>query len=132
MKQGDLLSAFLNVDDEEEDFEEMMNSPNLTQAQRDQLPLMQMLRQNALDDKKEKEDFKKIYTLKDEDYDRLTDYITLPLNPPLAINRQKKSYEYDHIDKVIVQEFSFNPNTVSYEDLIRLGISPRAAKGLIK
>jgi competence ComEA-like helix-hairpin-helix protein len=78
------------------------------------------------------EDFKKIYTLKNEDYNRLADYITLPLNPPLAINRRKKSYEYDHVDKVIATEFSFNPNTVSYDDLIRLGISSRAAKGLIK
>ncbi len=78
------------------------------------------------------EDFKKIYTLKSEDYERLTDYITLPLNPPLAIKRKKKSYEYDHVDKVIVQEFTFNPNTASYEDLVRLGISSRAAKGLIK
>lgn len=79
-----------------------------------------------------KEDFKKIYTLKDEDYNRLTDYITLPLNPPLVINWRKKSYEYDHVDKVIATEFSFNPNTASYEDLVRLGISSRAAKGLIK
>ncbi|MGK0363999.1 MAG: competence ComEA-like helix-hairpin-helix protein, partial [Saprospiraceae bacterium] len=79
-----------------------------------------------------KEDFKKIYTLKSEDYERLKNYISIPDNHPIAQVRQKKSYEYDHVDKVIAQEFSFDPNTVSYEDLIRLGISSRAAKGLIK
>ena len=79
-----------------------------------------------------KEDFKKIYTLKSEDYERLKDYVSIPDNRPIAQARQKKSYEYDQIDKVIVQEFSFNPNTASYEDLIRLGLSSRAAKGLIK
>jgi len=79
-----------------------------------------------------KEDFKKIYTLKSEDYERLEDYISIPDNRQFTQIQPEKSYEYDHIDKVIVQEFSFNPNTVSYEDLIRLGISSRAAKGLIK
>ena len=79
-----------------------------------------------------KEDFKKIYTLKSEDYQRLENYISIPDNRPIAQARKKKSYEYNQVDKVIVQEFSFNPDTASYEDLVRLGISPRAAKGLIK
>ncbi len=78
------------------------------------------------------EDFKKIYTLKSEDYERLKNYISIPDNRPIAQRQKKKSYEYDHVDKVIVQEFSFNPNTASYEDLVRLGLSSRAAKGLIK
>lgn len=78
-----------------------------------------------------KEDFKKIYTLKTEDYKRLEAYISIPTEHSLAQNYQKKSYEYDQVDAVIVQEFSFNPNTVSYEDLIRLGIKPHAAKGLL-
>lgn len=79
-----------------------------------------------------KEDFKKIYTLKDEEYKRLENYISIPNNRQIAKANKKKSYEYNQVDKVIAQEFSFNPNTVSYEDLIRLGISSRAAKGLIK
>lgn len=79
-----------------------------------------------------KEDFKKIYTLKPEDYERLEKYISIPDNRPIAQHQKKKSYEYDAVDKVIATEFIFNPNTVSYEDLIRLGIKPRAAKGLIK
>ena len=78
------------------------------------------------------EDFKKIYTLNSEDYERLENYISIPDSRPIAKARKKKSYEYDQIDKVIVQEFTFNPNTASYEDLVRLGLSSRAAKGLIK
>lgn len=78
-----------------------------------------------------KADFKKIYTLSEEDYRRLSNYIDLPELASKTKKKITKSFTYDHPDKVIIQEFDFDPNTASYEDLVRLGIPSRTAKGLV-
>ena len=76
-----------------------------------------------------KEDFKKIYGLSAQDYLRLENYIEINLP-------QKKfpqdAYEEKKNPKRIFETFDFDPNSVSPENLRRLGFSKRAANNLIK
>lgn len=81
---------------------------------------------------RKKTDFKRIYSLSEGDYLRLEKYITLPNQQTAEYRPRKKTFDYDYTDKVIVQEFAFDPNTAAYEDLVRLGIPARTARGLIK
>ncbi len=77
-----------------------------------------------------KEDFKKVYGIKENDYTRLEPYIQIE-------NTQKKYFKkemYNQKTKVIVslERFEFDPNQVSKTDLLKLGFSERAANNLIK
>lgn len=79
-----------------------------------------------------KEDFKRIYTLAEVDYLRLLPYIDIPQKKKYPQKKYNKPSEYQQENAVIVQEFNFDPNTINYEDLRRLGMSDRFAKSLIK
>lgn len=69
------------------------------------------------------EDFQKIWSLQKEDYERLLPYIRIetekgkPANP-VAVSR---AYEL----------FSFNPNTATEQDLLRLGLPPGTVRSIL-
>lgn len=71
------------------------------------------------------QDFKKIYTLSDSDYKRLSPYINLPT----------KDFGESHKEEIIehkeIELFHFNPNTASKADFERLGLSARTAQSII-
>lgn len=70
------------------------------------------------------EDFKKIYTLSDADYERLSPYIQMgDDNMRLKPNQAEKTGES--------QVFNFDPNTVTEDELIRLGIPKWAVSRVI-
>lgn len=69
-----------------------------------------------------KEDFKKIYGIKDADYERLKDYIVLGDNQQWD---EKKRSDFDN-EEVVIELFEFDPNTVLKEDLKRLGLTAKA------
>jgi DNA uptake protein ComE-like DNA-binding protein len=72
---------------------------------------------------KKKADFKKIYKLKEEDYDRLAPYIQI----------ESIKYSPKPIKKgQTLKPFVFNPNTVTQQDLLQLGLSDRVAQNLLK
>jgi len=73
-----------------------------------------------------KEDLKKIYGIRDTDYERLKDYIVL------EDIHQKNEIKGSHFEEeVIVELFEFDPNTISREDLKRLGLSKKAINIMI-
>ncbi len=78
---------------------------------------------------RKKEDFKKSYSVTDEMYKKLEDYIVIPEENKAFPNKKRgKKFE----ENLPAEEFLFDPNTASLDDLIRLGISKRTAKGLVK
>lgn len=73
-----------------------------------------------------KKDVLKIYGFEEELYDKLANYIQFP---------EKKSYaKKDKFAKeeVVVEYFPFDPNVVSYDELLKLGLSSKTAAILIK
>lgn len=76
---------------------------------------------------KRKEDLKKIYTLSDEDYQRLFPYVEI------AKERKNKNFEYParKVKKAAYSSFPFDPNTVDYTSLLQLGFSTYAADNLL-
>jgi len=65
------------------------------------------------------EDFKKIYTLSDTDYERLLPYIKLGAGGgEYADNHNPLSKK----EPLIVQEFNFDPNTVTEAEMLQLGL----------
>lgn len=65
------------------------------------------------------EDFKKIYTLSDTDYERLLPYIKLGADiGEYADNRNQSSKK----ELLVVQEFNFDPNTVTEAEMLQLGL----------
>lgn len=76
---------------------------------------------------KKKEDLKKVYGLQEEDYEKLENYINIP-----STSLPKKAGFIPKENRIATkEEFQFDPNTVTFEDLLRLGISPKTAKGLV-
>lgn len=74
------------------------------------------------------EDFKKIYTLSEEDYNRLKSYVELPSAAATA------SYQKDDIEAAVTtpaETFAFDPNTTSLEDFVRLGLTEKTAKSIL-
>lgn len=65
------------------------------------------------------EDFKKIYTLSDADYDRLLPYIQLEESGPRLYADQ---YDRSKKEKMPVQSFNFDPNTATEAELLQLGL----------
>lgn len=76
-----------------------------------------------------KEDFKKVYTITEVDYERVKDFIRIAPTPKTE-NKKAKPAE----SKILpaIERFEFNPNLASKEDLLRLGFSNRAANNLLK
>lgn len=70
---------------------------------------------------KTKEDFKKVYTLKDAEYLKLSSFIDIPASYKKFKEKETKEIEY----------FSFDPNTASKESLNKLGLQPRVVQTLI-
>ncbi len=69
-----------------------------------------------------KEDFKKIYGLTTEDYNRLVSFIDIP----------GKEATPAYPKKPVPELFHFNPNTATKEVFTRLGLSPKIAGNIIK
>ena len=65
------------------------------------------------------EDFKKIYTLSDADYERLLPYIRMEENDPRLYTDQ---YGQSSTEKVPIQQFNFDPNTATEAELLLLGV----------
>ena len=72
-----------------------------------------------------KEDFKKIYSISDADYNRLAPYIRLG---------EKKHFKKEKIQKEneVITLFEFNPNTATLEEFTQLGLSVKVAKTIVK
>lgn len=67
-----------------------------------------------------KKDLLKIYGFEEDLYQKLENYIVFP---------DKKAYANE---KVVVEYFNFDPNTVSYAELLKLGLTSKTASILIK
>jgi len=76
------------------------------------------------------EDFKKIYGLKDSDYERLKDYIQIKSTTKETPGSYKKAQETEAPPAMTF--FKFDPNLVSKDDLRQLGFPERAANNLLK
>ncbi|MFK7946433.1 MAG: helix-hairpin-helix domain-containing protein [Saprospiraceae bacterium] len=74
------------------------------------------------------QDFKKIYTLSDSDYNRLSSYINIPTNDSDFGESHKKEKV---VENRVVELFEFNPNIASKSDFERLGLSSRTAQSII-
>jgi competence protein ComEA len=72
------------------------------------------------------EDFKKIYTLKADDYQRLLPFIQMENSNQNNYTAAKETKPNQPIEL-----FSFNPNTTSQTDFERLGLSPKTAQSII-
>ena len=72
-----------------------------------------------------KADFKKIYTLKTEDYNRLEAYIRIEASENMATSDIRA-------EKVNNEKFFFDPNTASEEALQRLGFSRASINNMLK
>ncbi len=73
-------------------------------------------------------DFKKIYTLKDEDFNRLQSFITI----------ENQNNNYQKTEKVeteavqqVVELFEFNPNDATKADFEKLGLSGKTAQSIL-
>lgn len=73
------------------------------------------------------EDFKKIYTLSEEDYERLLPYITInePIRQEYGLNDSKKI-------ETVVQLFAFDPNQASKQQFIELGLPEWLSNRIVK
>lgn len=75
-----------------------------------------------------KEDFKKIYGVSEAEYERLENYIVLDENYP----EDESGKAPDETEAEASYElFEFDPNTVSEDELRRLGLSPKAIKTMM-
>jgi competence ComEA-like helix-hairpin-helix protein len=72
------------------------------------------------------QDFKKIYTLKADDYQRLLPFIQMEKSNQNSYTATKETKP-----AIIVELFSFDPNTASKTDFERLGLSPKTAYSII-
>lgn len=69
------------------------------------------------------EDFKKLYTLRPEDYERLVPYISIP--------GQGGGGGFPSENTPPVELFRFDPNMATKDELVRLGLSPRMAQTVL-
>lgn len=72
-------------------------------------------------------DFKKLYTLRPEDYERLAPFIDIPTEEANSstVNFEKPA------EPLEVEHFHFDPNTASKEDFLRLGLPGRTAHSIL-
>lgn len=73
------------------------------------------------------EDFKKIYTLSEEDYQRLASYIQLPS----TTNTSTSTVVETAAANISVETFVFDPNTASREDFLRLGLTEKTSQSIL-
>jgi competence ComEA-like helix-hairpin-helix protein len=78
-----------------------------------------------------KEDLQKIYTLKNEDYERLAPYIRIGNKQPAFQNKQYYTTSTVRAEKV-AEPFSFDPNTASREELMKLGLPRWISDNVVK
>ncbi|HFC00591.1 MAG TPA: helix-hairpin-helix domain-containing protein, partial [Phaeodactylibacter sp.] len=78
-----------------------------------------------------KEDFKKVYGLKNTDYERLVDFIQIKKNnfPKSKFSENKIPVSYD---SPTIRPTAFDPNTASKKILVQNGIPPQVASTIIK
>ena len=78
-----------------------------------------------------KEDFKKVYGLKNSDFERLKSFIQIEKKEnnfqPFAKNKTPKSY-----DTPIINHIAFDPNTADVNTLLQNGIPQQVANTIIK
>lgn len=91
-----------------------------------------------------KEDLKKIYGLKEQDYDRLAPFIKLPEKGNykdkyrkntsgksyLKKEKQQATFEENTVEQIVLSPF--NPNELTQEKAIQLGLSPKVGKTIEK
>ncbi len=78
-----------------------------------------------------KEDFKKIYTLNDSDYQRLLPFIQLENASAFANNYEKSKDAKKTNSAKVVEYFRFNPNTATAADFEKLGLTARTAQSIV-
>lgn len=78
-----------------------------------------------------KEDLQKIYTLKEEDYERLAPYIRIGNKQPTFQNKQYYTTSATSA-KQVPEPFSFDPNTASREELMQLGLPRWISDNVVK
>ncbi|MCO6490319.1 MAG: helix-hairpin-helix domain-containing protein [Phaeodactylibacter sp.] len=76
------------------------------------------------------EDLRKLYTLSEEDYERLAPYVRLPA-PASAPARQVKLERETSFPPPLLP-FPFDPNTATREELLRLGLPERLAGNILR
>jgi len=82
-----------------------------------------------------KEDLKKIYGLSNSEYNRIESYIKLPKqqnNFSKPATQQAVAKVAESAPKSTAVLFNFDPNTLTYEQALQLGLSRKAAKNLRK
>ena len=77
-----------------------------------------------------KEDFKKVYGIKDADYEQLAPYILIPKNKLRPIKKKSPTVVEKNKKKTLTP-FLFNPNTASKQDLLNLGLSSKVAQTIL-
>jgi len=77
-----------------------------------------------------KEDFKKVYGIKEQDYKRLFPYIQIENTQKNYTEKEKSNQAAEVL--ISIERFEFDPNQASKVDLRKLGFSERAANNLIK
>ena len=70
------------------------------------------------------ESFKKIWGLKEADYNRLKDYINLE---SVSYAKKYDNYQKKEIEEVVVEYNNFDPNLASIDDLLKVGIPKKTA-----
>lgn len=76
------------------------------------------------------ESLAKIYTLSEEDYERVAPYIQITGKAkPVAYRSRNHQYEDDRPAPVL---FAFDPNTATAADFEKLGLSSRIARNIVK
>lgn len=81
----------------------------------------------------EKEDLQKIYTLRNEDYERLEPYISIGKEQTFNNHKHKQHYTKTYVEGERAAElFSFDPNIASREELIQLGLPGWISDNIIK
>lgn len=76
-----------------------------------------------------KEDFKKVYGIKETDYKQLESYIHIPKNKPIFAKKKPNSVQKNK--KKALTPFLFNPNTASKQELLDLGLSSKVAQTIL-
>ncbi len=79
-----------------------------------------------------KEDLKKVYGLQESDYERLRNYVDIPATP----KAEKVAFESKNETPIIEKEreivyFPFDPNTATFGELMKLGVSKKVANNII-
>ena len=79
-----------------------------------------------------KQDLKKVYGINEADYDRLEKYIDIPATPKKkksTFESKKESHRPDKKREIVY--FQFDPNTATFGDFMKLGLTKKAANNII-